>query len=1053
MTDRIAVLGPIRIAGRDAGGVAMRTLVATLALSRVGESRSLASLADDVWGDHPPQNPRAALQTLVSRLRAHGGADIVASVPGGYARAAATDLDRARELLEATEAAEHDHGRILDILDEADALWRGEPAVDLPDVPAADALVRDAAGLRDRIRRARAAALRGAGRPAEAVAVLEALAVGSPRDEPLHIALVEALDAAGRTADALAVFAAYARRLRDELGSSPGAGFVELNARLLRGAPKERAAPVRIGVDAEPNVLIGRDEAVREAEEMLRRARLVTVLGPGGLGKTRLAQAVAARSDASMVVVVPLAGVRTDADVGPAVAAALGISETAPGGRLSDPRARPDLRARMVAALADREALLVLDNCEQVIGGVAAWCSDLLATVPSLQILATSRAPVMIAAEQILPLVPLAIAESVDSPAVRLFLERARAVRPGAELSLATVTRLCAHLDGLPLAIELAAARVRTMTAEQIEVRLQNRFALLTKGDRSAPERHRTLEAVISWSWDLLDDGARTALAALSVLPGGFSGVAASALLGVEDAADMLDRLVEQSLLVASEHRTGMRFRMLETVREFGLVRLAEAGSGAVAAAEEAVTAWALALIADHGPPALRFPGGLRPEAQREIGAEHDNLVHVLRGLLAEGRHAEAVRIYAVVGQSWFMRGSYAEIAAMGAPMLTAARSVSADVSVDERAIATLLATLGCLIGDDPRGLRGIVSLRGLARTEGERLSPVWGALCATVTAATREADTFDVLRRVTTVTDPRARLAGELLLSHFAENLGETRQALAAAERAWALAESLDEPWGAAMAADSAAQLASQSARPAEAIVWLQRAHHRYDQYDAEEPLRQAEWVRGGVLLALDRLEEAEEVFASLVRGGELTADALEISAVGWYGLGEVYRLSGRMDDAREALDRAMRMFRSPQQRRSPWFLMAVAGYVSAAAEGLDLGAEEIEKWVRRLRGRAVAGYRLRPQATDRPVLGTVLLGWSSWALTQPGRSTRAVEALVLAERLGARQDLPSLRIHRHRERAERIVGADAVARAQDAIAGVPLADLVPRAVAVLGG
>ncbi|OZB83128.1 MAG: hypothetical protein B7X41_15645, partial [Microbacterium sp. 14-71-5] len=360
-------------------------------------------------------------------------------------------------------------------------------------------------------------------------------------DEAAHAALMTALAEDGRAPEALGVFARLRRTLAESLGSSPSPALVELNARLLRG--QDDGPRVRIGVLAAPNELIGRDDALLAARSLLRAARLVTIMGAGGLGKTRLAQALAAESSAPAVVVVPLAGVRADAGVPLAIAAALGISETVPGGRLSEQRPRPELGARIVAALSDRTTLLVLDNCEQVIEGVARWTADLLAAVPSLRILTTSRTPLAIAAERVLPLEPLEIEATQEAPAVRLFVERAHAARPGATLDLEVVARLCARLDGLPLAIELAAARVRTMTPEQIEKRLENRFALLTSGDRAAPERHRTLEAVIEWSWDLLSPDARQALALLSVLPGGFSAEAADAVLSAAS-DDVLEGLV-----------------------------------------------------------------------------------------------------------------------------------------------------------------------------------------------------------------------------------------------------------------------------------------------------------------------------------------------------------------------------------------------------------------------------------------------------------------------------------------------------------------------------
>ncbi|MDR6868660.1 putative ATPase/DNA-binding SARP family transcriptional activator [Microbacterium resistens] len=1049
MTVRIGVLGPVQVAGHDAGGAATRALIAALVVGtdRPGSARSVAALADDIWGEDQPQNPRGAVQTLISRLRAAGGGDLVVSAPGGYALSAETDLDRARSLLR--DAAEAGRPRRLDLLDEALGLWRGEPGADLGDAPIAQVLDDEAAGLRAEIRAARAGALADAGRHTEAVMAFEALADARPLDEAVHLGLMSALVAASRTADAIAVYGTFRARLRDVLGSSPGSTLTELNARLLRD---QEAPRVRVGLRAAPNDLIGRDRVLAEAIALIGRVRLVTILGVGGLGKTRMAQAVAAAVETPVVVFVPLAGVRADADVPLAIGAALGISEATPGGRFSEPRSWPDLRARITAALADRATLLVLDNCEQVIDGVADWAADLLAAVPTLSILATSRSPLAIAAEHVLPLPPLTIAVDPEAPAVRLFLERARAARPDASLDPMVLARLCAHLDGLPLAIELAAARVRTMTPEQIESRLQDRFALLTSGDRTAPERHRTLEAVIAWSWDLVDEEAQHALTVLSLLPGGFSAATAAAVLG-RSVDDLMDRLAEQSLLVVSETRDArVRFRMLETVREFGLNRLAAAGADAESAGWDAVLGWARAFAEDHARHGLSFPGALSPAAHREVGAEHDNLVMVLRRLLESGDAADVVKLFAVLGQSWFMRGAYSELIGVSGAVLAAARTVPVDeVPLEAIAMTMTVATVGCLIVEDPRGLRGLAALRALERTAGSRMSPAWRGLVTVMAVASRESEVGAVLDGLRASQDTRARLAGEVLIAHFAENLGEPELAMTAAVEAWEHARELGEPWTAAMAADAAAQLSSQSARPAEAMVWTARAEEGFLAYDATDQLRQMQWLRGGILLGLDRSAEARALFTDLTQTGELAQDGLEMGAIGWYGLAEAHRLAGELEETAEAYQRAMAMFRTNDQRRSPWYLMAVAGYITAGAHDLDLDPVILDRWVRRLRGRAVAGYRLRPDVVDRPVLGTVLLGWSAWALTRPGLQGSGLEALAIAEALGARQDMPSMRLAEHFDRARRLVGDDAVEKARAEVATLSPPERIVRGYALL--
>ena len=1054
MTARIGVLGPVQLAGKDAGGVAMRALLAALVLGGPGTARSVGALADDVWGEDQPQNPKAALQTLVSRVRAAGGPDLIRSAPGGYALGTEdTDLHRARALAaEAAALPDPDPVRI-ELLETALRLWRGDPGADLGDAPVGRELEEAARRLRQEAQSALAAAYAAAGRGADAVALRTALAAAAPLDDVVHRDLMQALAEEGRTAEALAVFAGFRERLRDELGSSPGPAVSALHARLLRD--EDDGPRVRVGLQAAPNDLIGRDETLQEARALLARARLLTILGAGGLGKTRLAQSLAGESEAPVVIVVPLAGVREDAGVPIAIAAALGISENTPGGRLADARPRLDLGARIVGALGERETLLVLDNCEQVLEGVARWCADLLAALPRLRILATSRTPVAIAAERVLPLEPLGIAADETAPAVRLFLERARAARPEATLDLEGVARLCRRLDGLPLAIELAAARVRTMTPEQIEARLENRFALLTTGDRTAPERHRTLEAVIEWSWDLLAPEARSALAKLSVLPGGFATSTAAAVLGDGTADDLLDQLVSHSLLMVVEapDGSGVRFRMLETVREFGHARLA--GESAEDAAWEAVIAWALALADEHGRRTRVFPSGLTPDGHREITREHDNLVYVLRHLLAEGRTADAIPLFIVLGQSWFIRGSFTEFLGYAPQMIVATASITAEpLDADLVVMALAMASLGCLISGDPLAARGVALLRRRAEQAGEDVAPAWRVLSCALVGSARGAmvvatDRLDVF---VDPDDPHARLASDVLLSHTAENDSEAEIAMRAARDAWERARAIGERWAEGMAADLAAQLAAQSARPAEAMRWIERSTAVFEEYGAQDQLDHQEWVRGGALLCLGRVAEARALFQRLIDEGGLSQDGLEMTSIGAYGLAEADLLEGNTKVAAASFARAMSAFADPRQRRSPWYLMALSGYFSAASRTLGMPEDELALWERRLRVRTIAVCRQRREGVDRPVLGTALLGWSAWAVRQPVTAARGVEALVLAEALGGRQNMPTLDMAQHFADAERLVGAPAIAAARAATQRLDPAGRVRRGLAVLG-
>lgn len=1052
-TARVGVLGPVVLAGADPGGALGRALIAALAVggSRAGEVRSHSALADDVWGEELPQNPRAALQTLVSRLRASAGAEVIVSAASGYALGITgdeVDIERARSLLRLAERRDTTDADRLSAVDAALALWRGEPGADLGDAPVAGVLAADAAALHARLIALRGATLIALGRAGEAIPLLEARATAQPFDEAVHRDLMTALDADGRAQQALAVFADLRARLRDELGASPAPETAALNARLLQEAPPESAARVRIGLRAAPNPLIGRDEDVRAIGEALRDARLVTVLGPGGLGKTRLVQAVAAASDLPVVVVVELASVRDDEDVLPAIAATMGISESVPSGRLADARGRPDLRSRVVAQLSERASLVVLDNCEQIVDGVAVWAADALASVPTLRVLTTSRTPLSVAAEVVYPLAPLATdagEETDPGSAVRLFVERARAVRPGATLPRDVVSRLCAHLDGLPLAIELAAARVRTMTPLEIEERLKDRFALLTSGDRTAPHRHRTLEAVIEWSWDLLDDDAQHALARLSVLPAGFSAETAAGVLAGGAVDDLLDRLVAQSLLVVTEdpHGLGVRFRMLETVREFGIARLVAQGSED--AAWDAVHAWA------HSFAEERADSVFDVAVFRQVRAEHDNLIAALRRAIAQERHADVVLLFALLSQAWIARGSISELEAFLEPVFTALAHVT-DRDIDPAGLVTVLVLSAFVMAfsDDPRLTRVIARLRVLRRRHPD-IPATPGALADLIVASTDLERLPAELARLRADPDPRVALVGELVTGQTAENNGEPEEALAAALRAWEIAEELGDVWVASMAASSYAQISSQAGRADEALEWVSRAMVGLRLYGADDELRQQGWIRGGNLIALGRLDEARAIFRELAALQELTPDGLELASIGWFGIAEVDRAEGHPEAAVTSYMRAMEWFRSTDQRSSPWFLVAMAGLVSAATLDESLPPDQIAHWAQRLRSRARATARMRRDFMDRPILATVLCGWSTWAVTVPSLRQRGVEALALAEVLGTRQDLPSLHLDVHLAHARTVAGEDAVAAAREAASLLVGDERMARAVALL--
>ncbi|GAA2454954.1 BTAD domain-containing putative transcriptional regulator [Agromyces soli] len=1052
----VGVLGPVVVA--DAGGCLVepsgalaKALVAVLVAipRRPGDVVGIDTIVDELWGDAPPQHPRAALQTLVSRLRRLSPA-LIRSTPAGYALAQApetVDLAAAELAGESGDQRGTDPAAELARVDAALARWRGEPGDDLGGAPVADALAARAATARERLLRRRAELLAAGGAdPDEAADAYAALSQRHPLDEAAVAGRLEALAAAGRRAEALTEYAAFRERLAEELGVDPSPALVAVHARLLREPPHPGAAPadqvaaasaptatpapgIRLGLRAEPNPLLGRDDDVREVERLLHEHRLVTVLGAGGLGKTRLAQAVAARFPAPAVVVVELAGVRDDDDIELALGSALGLRE-ARSARLADAASRPELRQRIEARLGEAPTLLVLDNCEQIIDGAAHWAAELLAAAPELTVLATSRSPLAIGAERVVPLAPLAVREGEEiGPAGRLFRDRALAARPDATLPDEIVDRLCARLDGLPLAIELAAARVRSMSVAEIEARLDNRFALLSNGDRSAPERQRTLEAVIDWSWALLDEDERRGLARLSWFADGFGLDAAEAVLG-DGALRVLDGLVAQSLLTVRETSDGgVRYRMLETVREFGQLRLEQ--EGATAEARDAMARWAERVSE------LPFVGGGGTQllALRRMRIEEENLVEVLRRAIAEERVPTVLRVYAALGYFWSVRSAHAEVMTFGQAALSATRHGARGPELAVPALLTaVFAASTAMAYDASSGARALARLKAHAR-DGWPV-PQWLRGIAGFLAA---GDLAEAVARLVTMSesdDQATALVGALLRTQFEENAGDPEAATEHAHHAHALARRVGDVWAESMSSMMLAQLASQTGHPEAALRWADSAESGLRLLDSEPDLVQLEWMRAGNLLSAGRLDEARPLITEFASSERRTADGLGLATVGELGLSELARAEGRMADAARHARTAIDSF-GVAERSSPWFLMVLADLVSATAHD-DRDAADAAFWAARIRYRTLGMQRVWTNSTDKPVLGTAALGWSAWAIRRQELRDRGLELLALAERLRARQDLPGLRLATHLGDAEVLVGRAALERARSAAAAL---------------
>ncbi|MEW1637307.1 BTAD domain-containing putative transcriptional regulator [Streptomyces sp. NPDC093801] len=636
------------------GGARLRALLTALAL-RAGApgAASAADLADEVWGDDPPQDAPAALQALVARLRRTlGSRDSIRTDPAGGYRLAATrdDVDLHRFTRLAALGAEQlrtDPATAATTLREALALWRGPALADLPEpartVHAAAPEARRAAALRDRVE----ADLRSdATAPAALLPEIEALIREHPYDEPLRVLQLRALRSAGRPADALAAYERTRHDLAEGLGTDPGPQLRALHAELLR-PPTAPPVPPRGNLRPRLTSFVGREPELAALADDLARVRLVTLTGPGGSGKTRLAEHAAAAHPASGWLV-ELARLDHPAAVPGAVLSALGLRENSLVAREKTPAA-DDPTTLLVEHCAHRRLLLVLDNCEHVIGAAAELAEKLLTHCPGVRILATSREPLGVPGEFLRPLEPLP-----PGPAHRLFADRATAARPDfrPEEDPAAVAEICDRLDGLPLAIELAAARLRLLTPRMIADRLDDRFRLLTGGARTLLPRQQTLRAVVDWSWDLLDAAERTVLARMSVFAGGCDLDAAEAVCGGPDAdvAGTLGSLVDKSLVTAVPDPDGMRYRMLETIREYAAERLAATADDARATTRRHA-AYYLA-FAERAEPLLRSAEQL-PWIRR-VETELDNLRSALHSSVAGDPDLETAQRL-VTALAWFL--------------------------------------------------------------------------------------------------------------------------------------------------------------------------------------------------------------------------------------------------------------------------------------------------------------------------------------------------------------------------------------------------------------
>ncbi|MEO3853316.1 BTAD domain-containing putative transcriptional regulator [Acrocarpospora sp. B8E8] len=1022
---RFGVLGPTEVR-RDSGeivavvGPRLRVLLGMLVLD-AGRVVTTDHLIDGLYGAEPPAGAANALQAQVSRLRQLLEAPVIVRHPAGYqldVDPESVDARRFERLAAAGRAAlaAGNNRRAADLLREGLDLWRGPALADLGETLAPSAVRLEELRLNALEDHAEAVLGLGSELGGQDLATeLGDLVAAHPLRERLRGLFMRALVATGRQAEALATYEDGRRLLAEELGADPSPELAEIHLAILRA----EAPPPRKDLPAQLTPLIGRADELAVIGGLLAEARLVTLTGPGGTGKTRLAieaatQAANARrpeisghtegpthpadprgsgrprdlgnpgGPRSPEGSGPPAGRRPKAGSGPpgdsqspagsrspgdprpprgpgievcfvelsplvdgsevtqAVLAAVGLRET--GLLPATTRQATDPVDRLVTALADRALLLVLDNCEHVVEAAAALAGRLLGACPKLRVLATSREALGITGERLCPVPPLALPpvdatlpEALAYPAIRLFADRASAVRPDFTLTadeLGPVSRICRALDGLPLAIELAAARLRSLTAAEVAARLEHTdtFRLLSRGSRAAEPRHRTLRAVIEWSWDLLDEAERTLARRLTVFAGGATLAAAERVSGLpaDEVIDLLTGLADKSFVEVA----GDRYRMLDTIRAFCTEKLAEADETETLKA--AFVGYFLEL-AETADPLLRTADQL--DWLRLLDAEHDNLISALH----RADENSAFRMFSALTSYWWLRGLRSESAAIAADLMTKLGPEPPDR--EEYALCVLTLATGGGHGLDlrPHLERADRIMQSINYIPSQPYVNVLWAMVLGPPSRERSDSLRDQQQQMPM--DPWTRALADFGWGLLALFEGRTEDAERLLRPSFHAFQALGERWGMAMTLTGLSEVAEWRGERARALTFIEQAMELVERLDATVDLAELLCRRAAHRsVVADQWEAAR---ADYERAAELSrrAGAPEMLARAHVGLGELARRQGDLPTAR-------RLCESAVTSSSEWFsadeirLFAhiALGWISVA-EG---DADQAENWHR---------------------------------------------------------------------------------------------------------